>query len=89
MKEPQRIPLDPNRPRTHQPKTYPLKSLYPEAMDGDVYRPDRDSVYIPVPPTPPDYTESKLYKIHEDFYVQSNDPNILKHYENTQEGTET
>ncbi len=88
MKEPQRIPLDPNRPRTHQPKTYPLKSLCTEEMDADVYRPDRDSIYVPVPP-PSENTNTKIYKIHEDFYVASNDPNILKHYENTQESTET
>lgn len=85
MKEPERIPLNPDTPRTHKPKSYPLKALFPETMNDDLYRPDRDSIYVPID----NNKQSTLYKIHDDFYVQSDDPNILEHYENTKKSTET
>lgn len=78
MKEPERIPLDPSRPRSHKPKMYPLPPLYPETMTQDTYRPDSDSIYIPIPPPPPN--KSTRYQIHEDFFVQSEDESILEHY---------
>jgi hypothetical protein len=46
MKEPERIPLDPNTPRTHKPKLYRLESIHKNSED--YYRPDSDSVYIPI-----------------------------------------
>jgi hypothetical protein len=76
MKEPERIPLDPNRPRTHKPKTYRLPPLYPETMTQDIYRPDSDSVYVPI-----QSPSTIRYQIHDDFFVESNNPDILKHYE--------
>lgn len=75
MQEPERIPLDPTTPRTHKPKSYPLKPISNENVDIDYYRPDNDSVYTPI-------NNTKKYQIEEDFIVETNDTNIGQYYEN-------
>jgi hypothetical protein len=45
MKEPERIPLNPETPTAKKVKSFPLQRLYPEPMTDDLYMPDNDSVY--------------------------------------------
>ena len=37
MKEPEKIPLDPETPRPNEVKKIPMPSLYPEKMQDDAY----------------------------------------------------
>ena len=48
MKEPEKIPLDPSTPRAKSVRSFPLNKTRPEKIQDDLYRPDNDSVYIPI-----------------------------------------
>lgn len=65
MKKPIPTPINPDAPRAKQVKSYPLKSIQDQPINIDSYICDKNQ---------------KLYKIHDDFYVQSSDYDIKKHY---------
>lgn len=72
MKEPKRIPLNPETPKQKTVKTYPLPPLYPESINDDLFS-SKDL--------------AELKKIHNDFFVQDTIKNIKKNYENNSESS--
>jgi len=64
MKEPKKIPLDPETPQAASVEKIPMPSIYPEAMSNDVYSAKKDEEVKKYPLN--DSVEKELHNLIED-----------------------